>query len=117
VRTAYNLSLWGERRSLQLHGKMQANKKSEMQQAMIWNMRCLRSGFGKQTYSHKATEPSTPMGSGSRDAHLRARTDLTIAPENSHEDAIRCVTNCTCLVQLDLLCTSASLPLADGVQP
>lgn len=27
---------------------MRSNNKYEMQQAMTWNMRCLRSGFGKQ---------------------------------------------------------------------
>jgi hypothetical protein len=52
---------------------MKANKKYEIQQAITWNMRCLRSGFGKQTFSHKATEPATPIGTANRDAYQRVR--------------------------------------------
>jgi hypothetical protein len=42
-----------------------------MQQAISWNMRCLRSGFGKQMYSSKRTEPAPAMGTAARDAFLK----------------------------------------------
>lgn len=49
------------------------NNKYEMQQALLWNMRCLRSGFGKQVYSAKITEPGVPIGSSVRDAFAKVR--------------------------------------------
>lgn len=52
---------------------MQPNKKYEMQQAMLWNMRCLRSGFGKQIYSAKNSEPWVGIGSANRDAFMKVR--------------------------------------------
>lgn len=48
---------------------MEKNNKYEMQQALLWNMRCLRSGFGKQTFSQKATEPRTAIGTSVRDTY------------------------------------------------
>ena len=49
------------------------NNKYEMQQALLWNMRCLRSGFGRQVYSAKVTEPGVPIGSSVRDAFSKVR--------------------------------------------
>jgi hypothetical protein len=45
---------------------MESSNKWEMQQAILWNMRCLRSGFGRQTQNHKATEPAACIGTAGR---------------------------------------------------
>jgi hypothetical protein len=50
---------------------MLPNKKHEMQQAIAWDLRCLRSGFGTQTRNVHRTEPVTPFGSSGRDAYRK----------------------------------------------
>lgn len=50
---------------------MQTNKKHEMQQALAWDVRCLRSGFGKQTRHVHMTEPVSIIGTSARDAYRK----------------------------------------------
>lgn len=52
---------------------MLSNKKHEMQQALAWDLRCLRSGFGKQCKHVNRTEPVTPFGSSARDNYHKVR--------------------------------------------
>jgi len=56
---------------------MKTNNKYEMQQALLWNMRCLRSGFGRQVYSAKVTEPGVPIGCSVRAAFSKVRRATT----------------------------------------
>jgi hypothetical protein len=53
----------------QKQGMMQPNKKHEMQQALLWDLRCLRSGFGNQTRQIHRTEPATPFGRAAKDTY------------------------------------------------
>ena len=52
---------------------MQPNKKHEMQQALAWDLRCLRSGFGKQPRHVHLTEPVSVFGSSAKDSYRKVR--------------------------------------------
>lgn len=70
---------------------MQSNKKYEMQQALAWNLRCLRSGFGRQPRSIHNTEPISPFGTSSRDIYRKQylSPDLArVTPGNNSQGAV-----------------------------
>lgn len=50
-----------------------ANKKHEMHQAILWDLRCMRSGFGSQIFSTMRSEPCGAFGTAHRDAFRKVR--------------------------------------------
>jgi len=53
------------------------NKKHEMQQAIMWDLRCMRSGFGSQVLTNMRTEPSGAFGTAHRDAGQKVCVEAT----------------------------------------
>lgn len=54
---------------------MAGNKKHEMQRAIMWDLRCMRSGFGSQVFSTKRSEPCGAFGTAHRDAFQKVRAE------------------------------------------
>lgn len=50
-----------------------ANKKHEMHQAIMWDLRCMRSGFGSQVFSTMRSEPCGAFGTAHRNAFQKVR--------------------------------------------
>ena len=47
------------------------NRKQEMQQALVWDMRCLRSAFGRQILEQQQSEPSASIGTQPRNSYAK----------------------------------------------
>eukprot|EP00892_Ulva_mutabilis_P005107 jgi/Ulvmu1/2969/UM015_0009.1 len=89
------------------------NKKHEMQQAITWDLRCMRSGFGSQVFSHMRTEPSGAFGTGHRDAYGKmylSADHARASPGNNSQGAVYKIYG-GCGMQVDSLRPSSARPV------